>query len=495
MIESLPAHAFDACALSRSGSPLQKNPLTSYSTHGLARHPGALPPLPRGLHPPEIHTYMNLRTTVFAGALAFVFTVFCFQPSSIVNSQTTFTEGFEAGGKTSYAAASVQLTSGQWYLDDALTGNLSTDRKTGAYSARIRNAGTVQMNFNVASAGTVSVQHAVFGTDGASGWALYKSTDNNGSWTQVGSTVNTSSTSLATANFTVNSAVAVRFKVVKLTGGANRLNIDNISINGYASPTPTPTPVISSSEHLTMGNPSNATADVNQPTNYLMEKTQYALSYHRDNGRANWVSWHLDSAWMGSAPRQDDFRGDTTLPAGWYRVQGTDYSGSGFDRGHYCPSADRTSTVANNSATFLMTNMMPQSPDNNQGPWADLEDYARTLVNAGNELHVVMGGVGQGGTGSNGGVTMTIAGGYVRVPAQTWKIILVQPQGTNDVARVTTSTRVIAVRMPNTQGIRTNSWQQYRVSVDELELLTGYDFFSNVPSGIQAVIESAVDNL
>jgi endonuclease G len=438
---------------------------------------------------------MNLKTKVFASALAFVFMALCFQQSSVVNSQTTFNEGFEAGSKTSYAASTVQLTSGQWYMDDALTGNLSTDRKTGSYSARIRNVGTVQMNFNTASAGIVSVQHAVFGTDGASSWALYKSTDNNGSWTQVGASVNTSSTSLTTANFTVNSGVAVRFKVVKLTGGVNRLNIDNISITAYASPTPTPTPVPSSSEHLTMGNPTNATADINQPANYLMEKPQYALSYHRDNGRANWVSWHLDSTWMGSAPRQDDFRADTTLPAGWYRVAGTDYVGSGFDRGHYCPSADRTSTVSNNSATFLMTNMMPQSPDNNQGPWADLEDYARTLVNAGNELHIIMGGAGQGGTGSNGGVTMTIAGGHVQVPAQTWKVILVQPQGTNDVARVTNSTRVIAVRIPNVQGIRSDTWQQYRVSVDELEQLTGYDFFSNVPSSVQAVIESVVDNL
>jgi endonuclease G, mitochondrial len=435
---------------------------------------------------------MNLRIKVFAGALALVLAALCFQHSPVVNSQTTFTEGFEAGGKTSYAAATVQLTSGQWYMDDALTGNLSTDRKTGSYSARIRNVGAVQMNFNTSSAGTVSVQHAVFGTDGGSTWALYKSTNNGGAWTQVGASVNTSSASLATAAFTVNSAVAVRFKVVKLTGGTNRLNIDNISITGYASPTPTPVP--SSSEHLTMGNPSNATTDINQPTNYLMEKPQYALSYHRDKGRANWVSWHLDSTWMGSAPRQDDFRSDTTLPAGWYRVLGTDYSGSGFDRGHYCPSADRTSTVADNSATFLMTNMMPQSPDNNQGPWADLEDYARTLVNAGNELHIVMGGAGQGGTGSNGGITMTIAGGHVQVPAQTWKVILVQPQGTGDVARVTTSTRVIAVVMPNVQGIRTNTWQQYRVSVDEVEQLTGYDFFSNVPTSIQAVIESVVDS-
>jgi endonuclease G len=49
--------------------------------------------------------------------------------------------------------------------------------------------------------------------------------------------------------------------------------------------------------------------------------------------------------------------------------------------------------------------------------------------------------------------------------------------------------------MPNTQGIRSNNWQQYRVSVDQVEPLTGYDFFSNVPLSIQSIIESVVDKL
>lgn len=86
-----------------------------------------------------------------------------------VNSQTgnTLNEGFEAGGKTAYAVGTVALGSGTWTLDDALTGNLTGDAKTGSYSARVRNVGKVTMNFNVASAGTVSVQHAVYGTDGS----------------------------------------------------------------------------------------------------------------------------------------------------------------------------------------------------------------------------------------------------------------------------------------------------------------------------------------
>jgi endonuclease G len=91
--------------------------------------------------------------------------------------------------------------------------------------------------------------------------------------------------------------------------------------------------------------------------------------------------------------------------------------------------------------------------------------------------------------------TNTIANGHVTVPNVTWKVIMVLPAASgNDVSRVTTSTRVIAIIMPNTQGIRTNTWQQYRVSVDQVEALTGYDFFSNVSPSIQAVIESQVDN-
>jgi endonuclease G len=158
------------------------------------------------------------------------------------------------------------------------------------------------------------------------------------------------------------------------------------------------------------------------------------------------------------------------------------------------PSADRTSTVADNSATFFMTNMIPQSPDNNQGPWEALESYLRTLVGQGNELYIISGGVGTGGTGSNGGTTTTVANGHVTVPAQTWTVVIGLPAGSNDVSRVTTSTRTIAVIMPNVQGIRTTSWQTYRVSVDQVEALTGFDFFSNVPVGIQAVIEAVVDN-
>ncbi|MEH2234594.1 MAG: DNA/RNA non-specific endonuclease [Nostoc sp.] len=246
-----------------------------------------------------------------------------------------------------------------------------------------------------------------------------------------------------------------------------------------------------SSVHLRMGNPSNAGSSY---SNLLLSKSQYAVSYNCYRGTSNWVSWQLNTSWLGSAPRQDDFRADTTLPSGCYRVSSSDYTGSGFDRGHMTASADRTNTITNNSATFLMTNIIPQSPDNNQGPWAALENYSRDLVNQGKELYIISGSYGTGGTGSNG-TKNTIANGNVTVPARTWKVIVVLNSSNSDASSVTTNTRVIAVNMPNTQGIRNVDWRNYRVSVDSIETNTGYNLLSNVSSSVQSVIESRVDNL
>ncbi|AFY45842.1 DNA/RNA non-specific endonuclease [Nostoc sp. PCC 7107] len=252
--------------------------------------------------------------------------------------------------------------------------------------------------------------------------------------------------------------------------------------------------------HLAMGNPTNAGSSTN---NLLLSKFQYATSHNCFRGTPNWVSWQLNTSWLGSAPRQDDFRADTTLPSGCYRVQGTDYTGSGFDRGHMTPSADRTNTVANNSATFFMTNIIPQAPDNNQGVWANLENYTRSLVTSSTELYVIAGSYGTGGTGSNGArnTITTPTGGTITVPARTYKVIVVLNKPNSGAGSVTTSTRVIAVDIPNTQGVRNANWRSYRISVDTLESRltsatgTTYNFLSNVPSSVQNVIEARVDNL
>lgn len=292
----------------------------------------------------------------------------------------------------------------------------------------------------------------------------------------LNSTLSVTSVSTTTP-LAAGATITVEFRVQVAKAGAFRFTVTPLAIPG-APP--------STSEHLVMGNPSNAVADANLPMNYLLEKPQYVMSYHRDRGISNWVSWHLDLSWRGGAPRQNDFRNDTSLPSGWYQVQGTDYQGSGFDRGHMTPSADRTRSIPDNSATFLMTNMIPQAPDNNQGPWEELESYCRTLLDSGNELYIISGSVGTKGT---------LAAGKIAIPVRTWKVIIVLPVGGGDDAgRVTNQTRTIAVDMPNEQGIRETPWRTYRTSVDAVEALTGFDFFSNVPVSIQSMIEARVDD-
>ncbi len=243
---------------------------------------------------------------------------------------------------------------------------------------------------------------------------------------------------------------------------------------------------LSIAEHLAMGNPTHASAVITSPQNYLMIKRQYVHSYNRFMGIPNWVAWHTDAAWLGDVKRSNDFRADSSLPETWYRVNEKSYRRSGYDRGHMCPSGDRTNTAEDNSATFFMTNMIPQSPNNNQGPWAALEIYCRELVKQGKELYIYCGGAGE---------QKFIDSGRVQVPEVTWKAVLVLDGGVNDLLRVTASTRTIAVVMPNDNGKinKSDDWRTYRVSVDSVESLTGFDLFSALPENIQAALEHRAD--
>jgi endonuclease G len=184
---------------------------------------------------------------------------------------------------------------------------------------------------------------------------------------------------------------------------------------------------------------------------------------------------------------------DNTLPDGWYKVSTGDYTGSGFDRGHLCPSSDRDATPEDNQSTFLMVNIVPQSPAHNQEPWRMLEEYCRKLANDGFEMYIIAGVRGQGGTGKNGSAQTIGQNQPITVPESLWKIIVVLPNGANDIQRIDTSTRIIAVDMPNTEVVSKTNWQQYIVSVDDIERATGYDFLSNVPKNIQRVIEARKD--
>jgi endonuclease G len=398
----------------------------------------------------------------------------------------TTSEGFESGTKTAYAAGDVTLGSGTWNMTDALIGNLSTDVKTGAQSGRIRNSGRITMRFDRSGAGTVTIRHASFGSDASGTWGLFSSTNGGASFTQVGSSRSTTGGSLSTATFTVNVAGAIRFEIRKLDGGTNRINIDEIAITDNGGGGGGGGSGAALSKHTTLGIPFPASAS--DPNNFLSVKSGYVLSYNSARKVPNWVSWELNTSYLGSAARQDDFRPDDTLPANLPQAQLADYSGSGYDRGHMCPSADRNLTVAANSQTFFLSNMVPQAGNNNQGPWANMENDLRTLAGSGKELFIISGGTFS--ASSN-----TIGSGVV-VPDKTFKVVVVLNAVGQGPSSVTTSTRVIAVMMPNenNQISRTADWRTFRVSVDAIEAATGDNFLSDVDPSVQAVIEARVDN-
>ncbi|RYD53567.1 MAG: DNA/RNA non-specific endonuclease [Sphingobacteriales bacterium] len=405
-------------------------------------------------------------------------------------------ETLETGSKGSYATATVQLNSGEWRLEEALIGHSAQDAKNGASALRIKPGGTAEMQFDIAVRSALSaVQLANYSGDAGAALTVYSSTDGGRFWKVVSKDVRAAAIlKRYSFNLPVQSAVRLRF----VNTGTGRLNLDDIDLSGKSGSdrtailvpaTPKTGPVTAGRDNnMALGNPSNAGTGRD---NYLLQKPQYALSYNNSTGIANWVSWHLSAAWMGSADRCNCFAPDAALPGGFLRVLTSNYTGSGFDRGHLCPSADRSADAADNEATFLMTNITPQSPQLNQQPWAKLEDYCRRLAERDLELYIIAGSYGEGGVGSNGDAK--VIGGKISVPAQFWKIIVVLPQGENDLKRVTKDTRVIAVDMPNVPEVSARNWNFYTTTVSTIEQATGYRFFSNLPADVQTVLKQKQD--
>ena len=241
------------------------------------------------------------------------------------------------------------------------------------------------------------------------------------------------------------------------------------------------------SVHTALGFPGAALGTIDSVTAYLSVKPQYVLSYDGARRVPNWVSWELNKAWLGAVARQNDFRPDDTLPDEIPQAQLSDYAGSGWDRGHLCPSGDRTATVDDNRSTFYLTNMVPQADSANGGPWAQLENYLRHLAATGKELSVVAGGV-------FGGETKTIGAGAVAIPSATFKVVVVLDRPDQGIGDVTSQTRVISVVIPNEASVsRSADWRSFRVRARDVEMATGLRLFVDVPHEVREVLVDRVD--
>ena len=441
-----------------------------------------------------------------------------------------FPETFETGRKGAYDEADEPLATGPWHFQDALVGSSPQDHASGQRTARLRNLGRLSMRFD-AAAGVrrIVVSAAAYGQDGPSTWELWLSRDGGKTYVRTGQPVRTSGPTLTPHVFAGVANEPLRLEIRKTSGPKNRLDIDDIILETAAGPavavgagatggyfenrnnpqaptTPAATPQYPAGAgtgqaqdpndaNLALGNPSGATSDPANAGNYLLVHPEFTIGYSAPRGIPNWVSWHIDKADIGQSPRQNNFRPDAALPRQFYQVSPASYARSGFDKGHNCPSGDRTADLDANSATFLMTNMVPQAPHNNQQTWAHLEEYGRAQVQRGQEIYVIMGSYGRGGTGK-AGYLETLDQGRVTVPARIWKVMVILPDGTNDLQRIATdpAVRILAVDTPNDDNTVSPDWRQYLTSVDKIEAATGLDLLSALPPAAQARLQQLVDS-
>jgi endonuclease G len=240
---------------------------------------------------------------------------------------------------------------------------------------------------------------------------------------------------------------------------------------------------------MQLGNPTGAIADTNNHNHYLIQRTVEAIDYSDSLGEPVWASWDYTTGDTGSASRSTTYFTDTNLPPNFYRVTDNDYNGVGainFNRGHLCPSEDRTDTRQDNDTVFFMSNIMPQSGPNNQGVWNNLESDCRNLASAGNELLILCGPSGFG--------TNKIPSGKAYIGSNVWKIAVVVPLGSGiALSRLNVTNRVIAVSIPNVTNGLSSAWQTYVTSPRQIEQNTGFTFFTAIPANIAAVFRAKVD--
>jgi endonuclease G, mitochondrial len=240
---------------------------------------------------------------------------------------------------------------------------------------------------------------------------------------------------------------------------------------------------------MQLGNPSDASADTNNHAHYLIQRTVEAIDYSDNLGEPVWASWDLTASDVGGSGRNSTFYTDTNLPPNFTRLSTTDYNGVGainFNRGHLCPSADRTDTTSDNKLVFFMSNIMPQSALNNQGVWGNFENYCRAQL-ANNELLIIC-----GPSGFN--TNYTIPSGKAVIPSNVWKIVVFVPLGGGTaLSRITVTNRVIAVSIPNVTNGLSGDWHNYVTSPRKIEQDTGFTFFTALPPDVANVFRTEVD--
>ncbi len=127
------------------------------------------------------------------------------------------------------------------------------------------------------------------------------------------------------------------------------------------------------------------------PADQLLFNREYIVGYSYLFRQPRWAMQLIDPEnQVVNVKRLDSFRDDMRIP-NQFQSELKDYKGTGFDRGHLVPSADRRETAIKNSETFLLSNMSPQKPKFNRQIWRILEEKVRDLAKKFVEVYAISG--------------------------------------------------------------------------------------------------------
>lgn len=203
----------------------------------------------------------------------------------------------------------------------------------------------------------------------------------------------------------------------------------------------------------------------------IIDYPGFTVSFNSKHHQPNWVAWELTGKeTQGTLPRSNEFAQDTNIEG---CATLADYKGSGYDRGHMAPAADMKWSEAAMQACFYLTNMSPQASTLNSGAWKKLEDKCRDWAVRDSAIIIVCGPI------LTDRITKTIGDTKVSVPSRYFKVIL---------APFANPPRAIGFIMNN--GKVAGGMQQAAVSVDEVERITGFDFFAQLPDDIENEVEA-----
>lgn len=207
----------------------------------------------------------------------------------------------------------------------------------------------------------------------------------------------------------------------------------------------------------------------------ILKRTGYVASYNKTTLLPNWVAWHLTAERTeGSAKRSGvDFAEDTEVPEP--RATDWDYYNSGYDRGYMCPAADNKWSKKAMEESFLFTNMCPQNGNLNRGDWNEMEMACRKWAKKYGDLYIVCGPI------LYKGKHKTIGKNKVVVPEAFFKVVL----------RTGDNPQAIGFIYKNTSGNRPKD--SYVNTVDEVERITGIDFFPSLPDNVEKNVEATAD--